>query len=546
MTSTTPAPVRPAAYLPATADTFDWRQWLTRHPDRLLTSSEGRRLLTRLDPLLFALIYLRHHLSSAETRDRLTLADFHLDLCRYARQWARRDLGPAELRDAWVAPRGMGKSTWLFLILPLWALAHGHRRFVAAFADSTHQAQQHLASFKRELDTCELLRADFPDFVAPMIRPSGYTVADNQGLFLSRSGAAFQARGIDSSTLGAKIGNQRPDLLLFDDVEPDESNYSDYQKEKRLGTIVNAVFPMNTSAVVCMVGTTTMAGSIMHDVVRQITDADTSDRPTWPVEENIRTRYYPAILTAPDGGERSAWEARYPISYLLKIRRTRSFALNMMNDPRGRDGGYWTADDFTHGPLTPPATRWILQVDPAVTTTGKSDWTGLAVVGYRPPNREAFQAAVAAGMHREEATALHGHGYAELAYSQQVKMAGERLRREILRLCARFPRIKAVRVEVNQGGELWQSVLHDLPPGVKLLVHTVSEAKETRFAWALDYYQRGWVTHTERQATCEQQMIGFPNMAHDDVADAAVGGILYFLQPKPPPVKATATSSSYV
>jgi hypothetical protein len=310
--------------------TWTWASYLLRYDARLLAIPKMRRRLCRFDPLLFAILYLGHHLASEETDGETSVSQFHLDLCREARVWCRKDIGPAESRTAWVAPRGSGKSTWVFLILPIWALAHMHRRYIAAFADSATQAEQHLMSFKLELDGNELLRADHPHLCAPAVRPSGTTVADRQGLYLSKSGCAFAAKGIDSSTLGAKVGNRRPDLILFDDIEPDESNYSLGQKEKRQKTIVNAVLPMNLNAVVVIAGTTVMQGSIIHDIVRQ---KDDSDAPTWPREENIQVRYYPAIVTDPDGTERSLWPQRWTLAFLISIRHTASFALNFDNRP---------------------------------------------------------------------------------------------------------------------------------------------------------------------------------------------------------------------
>ena len=41
-----------------------------------------------------------------------------------------------------------------------------------------------------------------------------------------------------------KVGDRRPSVLLFDDVEPPEgSGYSIYQKNKRLATILEGAFP---------------------------------------------------------------------------------------------------------------------------------------------------------------------------------------------------------------------------------------------------------------------------------------------------------------
>ena len=54
----------------------------------LLTISEGRRELTKFDPMLFALIYLPHHLKNAN--DELTLSEFHWALAEYGKTWINK------------------------------------------------------------------------------------------------------------------------------------------------------------------------------------------------------------------------------------------------------------------------------------------------------------------------------------------------------------------------------------------------------------------------------------------------------------------------
>jgi phage terminase large subunit-like protein len=178
----------------------------------------------------------------------------------------------------------------------------------------------------------------------------------------------------------------------------------------------------------------------------------------------------------------------------------------------GRDGDYWTSDDFTYGSLGIEATRWILQLDPAVTTKGTSDYTGWAIVAYRPSVRGSKP-------------------IAEVVAAGKIRLVGEGLRQWVLDRLLHHEKIKAVRVEVNQGGELWYTVLHDLP--VKLLVHTSNESKEVRFAYALDLYHRGHVLHRDRIREAEEQMISFPKAPYDDIADAIVCGLLYFLRDVP-------------
>jgi phage terminase large subunit-like protein len=478
---------------------LDWLARLAEHDPRLLADPDGRRILTAADPVLFALLYFRRHLTSPETGG-ISLSPFHVEMAESALRWTRQDLGPAEIRDAFIAPRGSGKSTWTYLVLPCWALAHGHRRYVAAFADSANQAEQHLATFKRELDTNELLRRDYPTLVAPAVRSTGGAVADNRGMYIAKSGAVFQARGIDSSTLGAKVGSQRPDLQLFDDVEPDASNYSLHQKAKRLDTIVNAVFPMNLNAVVVLAGTVTMHGSVMHDIARQATDP--GNAPSWPRDENIRTRYFPAIVAGDDGVERSLWPERWSIEFLQSIRHTRSYALNYDNRPVALDGAYWAPEDIRYGEVE-GVTRRVLSIDPAVTSSSRADYTGLSVVGYSPSERACV-----------------------VEHAEQVRLTPAALRARVLDLLSRFE-LRHVLLERNQGGDWLAEVLAPLPAKV----HTVhqSERKEVRAARVLDHYQSGRVRHARALAQLEEQMLAFPNVANDDLVDSVGSAVLWFL-----------------
>lgn len=487
------------------------------------------------DPVAFAIIYLGHHLRGPSTGDRITLSDVHREWARYALTWRTPPERPAESRHAFVAPREMGKSTWHFLILPLWGAVNRHVSFVVAFAHSAGQSETHLQTFKNELDTNALLRADFPELCTPARRPSGTQVADRQGMLHTRMGFIFAARGIDGGFLGLKVGSKRPDLIVLDDVEPDEASYSPYLAEKRLGTITDAVFPLNIYARVALVGTVTMPGSIMHQLVKVAQGVAEDEEEKWIKDEGIQPHYHEPILTNDDGTRRSVWPEKWSLEYLESIEHTRSFTKNYLNDPMGRDGAYWTKDDFRYGTLGVEATRWILQLDPAVTTKGTSDWTGWAVVACRPEQR---------------VKTLQGPGalrpaMVEVVAAGRVKLAGEDLRRFVLRKLVEWDKIKAVRVESNQGGDLWYTVLHDLP--VKLLTLTNSEPKEIRFAWALDYYQTGGgrVLHRERIRPAEEEMVAFPRAAHDDVADAVVGGVLFFLRPKHE-LDTSTSSSDYV
>jgi len=523
-----------------TSETFDPLEYIKSKnlvwKDQSLLASpdpEGtlwRTAQTKLDPMLFALVYLRHHLRAPATRNQITFCDAHLDWCREALGWVVPPTGPRENRDVYVAPRELGKSTWFFLVLPLWAAAHGHKRFIAAFADAGTQAEMHLSTFKNELENNTLLQRDFPDLCEPATRYRGATQSDTKGLTIRKSGFVFGARGADSKTLGMKVGERRPDMLILDDIEPGEDQYSEYQVAGRLTTITDVIFPLSEYAQVVLAGTVTLPGSIVHQLVKSVTEPE-EDHPEWIEEQNMRVHYYPPIIQNEDGTERSIWPAKWPIEYLNAIRHTRSFLKNFANSPLGLDGDYWTKDDFVYGELT-GKTRVMLSIDPADKTKKTSDWTGMAVVGWTPPLAPADPRKKAIDVGDLQAAINGGLGMCEVMYARAVKLVGENLRAEVLRVLEMFPEIGLVLIEVNKGGEHWLDILHHLPCKIQMIDQVTD--KRTRASHALAHYQRGRVVHSKRHGTAEEQMVSFPRGPNDDLVDAVGSAVTRLLKRKAP------------
>ncbi|WP_336158183.1 hypothetical protein [Amycolatopsis sp. VC5-11] len=494
---------------------FDLDAHLAGIDERLLEFPEGRRVLTELDPLLFGVVYLADHLRGRETGGEITFSKAHVEWCELAQRYVRpiSSYRPGDLRDGIIAPRGLGKSTWWFLIIPMWLAAHRHRRFIAAFANSDKQATDHLGTFKRELENNPLLRSDFPQLCAPAKRPSGTTVSDSQHMFVAQNGLVMTASGIDSQVLGLKVGNTRPDHLILDDVEGTEGNYSPAQKENRLKTIVSGILPMNNLASVTMAGTVAIPGAIIDDVAAK----QRGDQyPSWVDDHGFVPRYSDIIVTDDDGTERSLWPERWPMAWIESQRHIREFQSQMRNNPMAADTAFWSGEDFAYRDDL-PLTHQLLSIDPAVTTREKSDYTALAVVGATAPGPD--RACV-------------------VRYARQVKIPpGEKLRQLVLEILNEYPEITGVLVETNQGGDAWKAILHHLPVNVRT-VHQ-SRPKEVRAGSLLAKYQRGRVFHEKRLHQLEAQMIRFPLDAHDDLVDAVGSGVDLFLKDAPP-LRATA------
>lgn len=483
------------------ASRFDLGKYLLQFDPRLLDCTAGRIAVTRTRPLLFALLYLPHLLKSQATGDRITWADTHLSFAMYGKRWIR----PGRLRDdrhVFVAPRDSAKSTWFFKILPLWAAAHGHVQFIAAFSSSGSQAENHLKGFKRELDTNPLLRMDFPALCAPARRPSGVNVADTSAMYFAKSGFSFAARGVDAEILGlVDVKNRRPQVIILDDVEPDESNYSAYQSRNRLTTVLDTILPMNERAHVALVGTVTMAGSIVHSLVQSVLQPG-GDTPNWIADERFKVHYFAPILSNPDGSERSIWPSKWSLSYLKSIEHTRGYAKNFKNMPVRLDGDYWTPEDIQYRDVA--ATKVVLSIDPATTSKTTSDYYGLAIVAYSAVGRKCA-----------------------VRYTRAVRLTPAGLRAQVIRLLEDWPEIGTIVIETNQGGDTWKEILHDL--AVKIVTVHQSEAKEVRAARLLNRYQRVQVTHATPQPQAEEQMCAYPDVLNDDIIDAIGTGVHYFM-----------------
>jgi phage terminase large subunit-like protein len=456
-----------------------------------------RKQATRMDPTLWALLYFAPHLRSQDTGNAVSLSEFHVAAAEAAKLWARNDLSPAELRLAWAAGRGSGKSTWFFLILLLWALAHNHRTFIVAFSHTGTMAKRHLLTLRAELAKNQKLRADYPK-LCEAAKFGRRSVMDTQEGYLAASGAAIIVAGLDQGTLGIKLENRRPDLLLIDDGEPPDSNYSTYQKEQRLKTLREAVLPMSLNAPVQLVGTTTRYKSIMHDVLL---------REPWAVEENIQPRHFPALVTDDETGEeRSAWPQRWPLGYLQSIRHQRSFAMNYQCQPMSADGTHWQPSDFTYdvkGVIARHIDARVLAIDPAVTSRKTSDQTGLAVIGWAGNVRKCL-----------------------VERAMGVRLDPLKLRELVHRTLRNDPTIRVVIAEVNNGGEYITQALAPLPGGVRLIPASASGNKLARLTGLYDLYQRQAVIHAQPLGALEAQLLAHPG-DHDDIMDSVEAGVTY-------------------
>lgn len=510
--------VRPMVKAPREPDWSPaWTRWFRNEVEPLFhsgmeSSSKHRREWTRSSPLRFALTYLDHHLVLQDSNPPLvTFNEMHLALCRAAKRWQE----PKRWREAWVAPRGAAKSTWAFLVLPLWALAHRHRSYFMAFSATTGMAQAQLANLRQELNDNVLLRQDYPE-LAPR---KGWGGSNTKATVVA-NGGTIAAAGLGENMLGRKSGAHRPDLIIMDDIEKLDESMSDREKATLILNITGGVVPMSSSqAAIGIFGTTTSYGSVVHDVAEH---ARGRERVKWIANNEFTARLFPGIRIDPDTGqERSLWPERWPLTetHLGEyLRRTPDgetpdeFKRNYLLDPTpfgDAAGSFWRPELIIHRDPSrvPGIVEHVLYLDVSVTNNRGSDEMACVIVGRHP-----------------------GRLYATVEYAQAWKFGPEDTRRRVQNLLRNHPSVRTVIVENNQGGDLWHDVLNPrwdpLPHGIRPQTEHVKGSKRDRVVAALRFYERGQVFHAAEFTDLERQMVMFPSTkARDDLVDACTGAL---------------------
>ena len=171
---------------------------------------------------------------------------------------------------AFAMPRGSGKTT-ICEAACLWAILYGHRQFIVLIGSDQAIAEQMLDSIKAHLEQSDLLLDDFPKAVYPIraleginARARGQTsdgvptkiewTADQITMATiagsTASGSAIRVAGITGRIRGLKHTRPdgktiRPDLVLIDDPQTDESAASPSQVATREKILAGAILGLS-------------------------------------------------------------------------------------------------------------------------------------------------------------------------------------------------------------------------------------------------------------------------------------------------------------
>ncbi|MDK9716730.1 MAG: hypothetical protein OEL57_02340 [Trichlorobacter sp.] len=263
----------------------------------------ARKKRGETDLLFFFETYLPHYFSCA-------FGEFH-------EEWQEATEHQDQF-DIIGAPREHAKSTFFTLGNPVHKIVYRLKRFIWPCSDTHDQATGFSAQIKAELEENPRLKHDFGNLKTKVW-------SDDE--FETSNGVKVLARGRGDKVRGIRYRQYRPDMVIFDDMENDETVENPRTTKKIINWIRGAVLGSLGAGYSAI-----MVGNLFHSksaIVQLITDIDeeTGERRYW-------SKVYAAILDEGGPNERPLWPANWPMERLRKKRRDvgkYTFNKEMMN-----------------------------------------------------------------------------------------------------------------------------------------------------------------------------------------------------------------------
>jgi len=350
-------------------------------------------------------------------------------------------------------PRGGAKSTSAELAVIFLGEQKKVRKYCWYISSTQEKADKHVESIGDKMELIGVERA---------VNKYGSSKGWRRERLRTASGFTVDAMGLDTGARGAKVEDQRPDLIILDDF--DENEDSTQTLFKKIGLITKSVLPAGSNdCAVLIIQNVIYSDSIMARLIDGRADflADRMISGPFPAVENLTYELqYDANLKRNvyviTGGT-ATWEGQSLEVCQAQIWEWGLTAfLEEAQHEVERQGGAWAHVEFQHFTFQekPLYVRTCVWVDPAVTSTDQSDCMGITAAG------------------------IQGSGMIDgLFWWEDVTSPEDALHRAIEK--AMEVKSLTVGVETDQGGDTWVSVY------MRALETLKNEAKEKLAASSL-------------------------------------------------------------
>ncbi len=269
--------------------------------DRLVRTS-----ITRDSFLYFFHFYYAHYV-------KYETADFQKEIIHH--------LESSDTENLYVvAFRGSGKSTMVTTAYPIWAiLGKQQKKFCLIFCQTRTQAKQHMMNIRSELEGNDLLKRDLGPFQEQSDEWGSYSLVFN------KSNARITVASTEQSIRGIRHNENRPDLIICDDVEDVQSTKTREGRDKTYQWLYGEVIPAGDRKTRLIA-----VGNLLHEdsllmrirddiankrskgIFKQYPLLDEDDICLWPGK-------YPSVKDIEDEKMKVASEISWQREYLLRI-----------------------------------------------------------------------------------------------------------------------------------------------------------------------------------------------------------------------------------
>lgn len=447
-----------------------------------------------IPPLLrWATRYLPEYFTDEPSR-------FHLELMRVLAD-------PTKRLIARVAPRGHAKSTCAALAYPLWCVCQRRRRNIVIVTHETSLARQFVSDIRNELESNERILADYGDLCGggkPERGPRGpKRRVWSATRFTTGTGITVQAKGSGASFRGLRVGPQRPDLVICDDLEKDEHVRTPEQRRKLENWLRRVVMPALAPD-----GRLVVLGSIIHHDALLANLRDPQRFPRWDYA------VYRALEAEPleaDGFRRVAlWPARWPVERL--------------DQERERIGTLAFEQEYQANPIDDSIRvfrpEWLRRYEPE------------ALAGRRLTNLMAVDPATGTSGGDYFALWVGGVDDDGIIYTRVLALERIGVVEQVRRILAAFEQWRPVKIGIETVA--YQAALKEILAdesrrrGLYLPLVSIASTgnKRARIEGASAFFENGtFLLPPALAPEVESQFLHFPKARHDDAPDVCAMAI---------------------
>lgn len=450
------------------------------------------------------------------------LAPHHIDFWSWV--WSiEPGVAPPPFIGIW--PRGGGKSASAELAVVSLG-CRGIRRYGLYVSGSQDRADEHVQNIADLLES-DAVATWYPSMSDRAVTKFGQWRGWRRNRLHTKSGFVLDALGLDVVSRGLKVSDQRPDMLVFDDIDDHED--SDKTVQAKMDALTRRILPA-TVAHAAILG-------IQNLIHRNSVFSQLADNRARFLANRIVSGPIPAIedmtyetRTEADGRFREVITGGTPTWEGLTIAKCQEeidkegmsvFKVELQHETPDQTGGMYDDVTFRRAhPLgcdcgdptdhVPELDKVVCWVDPAVTDTDQADSQAIQIDGIA---RDRI-------MYR--------------LWSWEKRTSPQEAIRMALTKALEYGAIY-VGIETDQGGDTWKSVFREarasLGPRYSHLQLRQAKAgaghgsKVHRSSQMLSDYERGQIVHVQgTHHILEAALLRFPRVKPYDLVDACYYG----------------------